>query len=205
MIEVFTKEITTLDWIDIEEIDTHNTQKENFPEYNKEVYVSEDYEFNEANKKKILILKYRYCKDRKFNNNETKVLVTMMTRDTLDNKKSKNKIIEQKEVWKKAVKQIETIMKKVFNIVWKLQKSESSMKLYNLKWILTENNIQNMILWKEKLWVIELWKVVQKIHQKRKKMLLIDMQTIQSQTDFYDLENMIRDETQKKKMQRNRS
>ena len=85
MTEVFTKKIAILNWINIEKVDTHDIQKENFPEYNKEVYVSE-------------------------NNKE---------------------IIEQKEIWKKAVKQIEIIVKKVINTVWKSQKLESSTELYN--------------------------------------------------------------------------
>ena len=42
MTEVLTKKIATLDWINVEKIDTHNTQKKNFSEYNEEVYVSEN-------------------------------------------------------------------------------------------------------------------------------------------------------------------
>ena len=52
---------------------------------------------------------------------------------------------------------------------------------------------------KKELQAIELWKVIQKIHQKKKKMLLIDIQTIQSQVDFHNLKNMIEDKVQKEK------
>ena len=39
MIRVLMKKIAIFNWINIEKIDTHGTQKENFPEYNKEIYV----------------------------------------------------------------------------------------------------------------------------------------------------------------------
>ena len=73
------------------------------------------------------------------------------------------------------------------------------MKLYNFRWTLAEDDTQDMILWKEKLWVIELWKMVQKIHQKKRKMSQIDTQTIQDQVDFYDLESIIKDKVQEEK------
>ena len=111
--EVFTKEIAILNQINVEETDICDTQKEDFPKHNKEVYV--------------------------FKN---------------------NKIIRQKEIWKKAVKQIEIIAKKVINVVSKSQKTKSSTELYNFKWISAEDDIQDIILWKEKLWVIKLWKVI---------------------------------------------
>ena len=95
-IRVFTKEITILDWINVEEIEMYGIQKENFPEYNEEIYISEDYKFNED--------------------------------------------------WKKTVKQIEVITKEIFNIVWESQKSESSAELYDLRWTLAENDIQDEIL-----------------------------------------------------------
>ena len=44
--EVFMKEIATFNWINIEKIDTHSTQKEEFSEYNKKVYVFKNYKFN---------------------------------------------------------------------------------------------------------------------------------------------------------------
>ena len=100
MIEVFTKKIATLNQINIEKIDIHNTQKEDFSEYNEEVYV--------------------------FKNNE--------------------EVIEQKKAWKETVKQIKIITKKVINIVWKSQKSESSTKLYNFKWTSAENDIWDTVL-----------------------------------------------------------
>ena len=128
--EVFTKEIMTFDQINIEEINTHNTQKENFPKYNKEVYISEDYKFNKASREEILTLKCIYHKNK----------------NTQNNRKSKNKIIRQKKIWKKTVKQIKAIVKKVFNIVWKSQKSESPTELYNSRWILAENDIQDKVL-----------------------------------------------------------
>ena len=59
MTEVFTKEITILDQINVEEVNTHNIQKENFSEYNEEVYISKDYEFNKA-----LISECVYCKNK---------------------------------------------------------------------------------------------------------------------------------------------
>ena len=37
--KVFMKKIVTFNWIDVEKINIHSTQKENFPEYNEEVYV----------------------------------------------------------------------------------------------------------------------------------------------------------------------
>ena len=90
-----------------------------------------NYKFDEASKKKILTSKHIYCKDRKLNNNKVRIFITATARDTQNNKKFKNEIIRQREVWKKAVRQIEIIMKKVFNIILKSQKSESSTKLYN--------------------------------------------------------------------------
>ena len=154
-IKMPTKEIATLDWIDVEEINTHDIQEENFPEYNKKVYIFKNYEFNKE-------------------------------------------IIRQKKVWKEAVKQIEIITKKVINIVWKSQKSEPSTKLYDFRWTLAKNDIQDTVLWKEELWTIKLWKVIQETHQKKREMLLIDMQMIQSQVDFHNLEDMIKNEAQKK-------
>ena len=60
-IRVFTKEIVILDQIDIEEVNTHGIQKENFPEYNKEVYVfknnEEDIKQDEAWKKAVKQIK----------------------------------------------------------------------------------------------------------------------------------------------------
>ena len=38
--------------------------------------------------------------------------------------------------------------------------------------------------------------MTQKIHQKKREMLLIDMQTIQSQVDFHNLEDMIKNKVQ---------
>ena len=46
--EVSIKEIAILEQINVEEVDIHGTQKEDFPEYNKEIYISEDYKFNET-------------------------------------------------------------------------------------------------------------------------------------------------------------
>ena len=46
MTKVLTKRIAILDQINIEEIDIHDIQKEDFSEYNEEIYVSENYEFN---------------------------------------------------------------------------------------------------------------------------------------------------------------
>ena len=175
MTEVFTKEIAIFNWINVEEIDTCGTQKENFPEYNKEIYIFKNYEFNEADEKKILISKCVYCKNRKLSNDKAKTFITVMTKDAQDNKKFKNEIIEQKKVWKKAVKQIKIIMKKVFNIIWKSQKLKSSTELYNSEWVLIKNDTWDIILWKEKLWTMTLWKVIQEIHQKKKKMLWIDI------------------------------
>ena len=86
-----------------------------------------------------------------------------------------DKIFRQKENWKKAVKQIEIIVKEIINTVWKSQKSELSTELYNFRWTLAEDDTQDIILWKEKLWVIKLWKMVQKIHQKKRKMSQIDI------------------------------
>ena len=57
-----------------------------------------------------------------------------------------NKIIKQKKIWKKAVKQIKIITKKIINIVWKTQKLKLSTELYNFKWALAEDNIWDMIL-----------------------------------------------------------
>ena len=84
------KEIAILNWINVEEVDMYDTQKEDFSEYNEEIYISEDYEFNED--------------------------------------------------WKKTVKQIEVIVKKVFNIIQESQKSESSAELYDFRWISTKND-----------------------------------------------------------------
>ena len=103
MIEVFTKEIVILNQINVEKINTHDIQKEDFSEYNEEVYIFKNYEFNEE-------------------------------------------IIRQKKAWKKAVKQIKIIAKKVINTVWKLQKSESSTKLYDFRWTSAENDIQDTVL-----------------------------------------------------------
>ena len=47
MIRVLTKKITIFDWINVEKIDIYDIQKEKFSEYNEEVYVSKNYEFNE--------------------------------------------------------------------------------------------------------------------------------------------------------------
>ena len=99
MIRVLIKEIVILDWISVKEIDIHSIQEENFPEYNEEVYVSEN-----------------------------------------------DKIIEHKEIWKKAVKQIEIITKKTVDIVWKSQKLELSTELYNFRWTLAEDNIWDIVL-----------------------------------------------------------
>ena len=41
--------------------------------------------------------------------------------------------------------------------------------------------------------------MIQKIHQKKRKISLINTQTIQNQIDFHDLKNIIRDKTQEKK------
>ena len=46
-IRILMKEIETFNWINIEEINTHSIQEENFPEYNKEVYVFKNYKFSE--------------------------------------------------------------------------------------------------------------------------------------------------------------
>ena len=39
MTKVLTKEVVILDQINIEEIDIHDIQKENFSEYNEEIYI----------------------------------------------------------------------------------------------------------------------------------------------------------------------
>ena len=97
----------------------HDIQKKNFSEYNEEIYISEDYKYNEASKEETLTSEDVYYK---------------------------NEIIKQRKVWKKTVKQIKIIVKKVFNVVWKSQKSESSIELYNFRWILAENDTQNEVL-----------------------------------------------------------
>ena len=81
MIKIFTKEIATLNQINVEEVDTYGIQKENFSEYNKEVYISEDYKFNEANEKETLTSEHAYCENKKLNNNWTEALITAMTKD----------------------------------------------------------------------------------------------------------------------------
>ena len=45
---------------------------------------------------------------------------------------------------------------------------------------------------------MKLWKMAQEIYQKKKKMSLINTQTIQSQVDFHDLKEMIKNEVQEK-------
>ena len=47
MIEVFMKRIAIFDQIDVEKVNTHGIQKEDFSEYNEEVYVFKNYKFNE--------------------------------------------------------------------------------------------------------------------------------------------------------------
>ena len=124
MTEVFTKEITILDQINVEEINTHDVQKENFSEYNEEVYIFKDYKFNKASEKEILTSEHIYCKNKKLNNNKAEALITATARDTQNNKKSKNKIIEQRKVWKKAVKQIKIITKKHLQCCLKITETE---------------------------------------------------------------------------------
>ena len=52
-----------LNQIDIKEVDTHDIQKENFPEYNKKVYIFKNYEFSKASKKETLTSECMYCKN----------------------------------------------------------------------------------------------------------------------------------------------
>ena len=57
-----------------------------------------DYKFNEASKKETLTSECIYCENKKLNNNKAEALITAMTKDTQNNKKSKNKIIKQRKV-----------------------------------------------------------------------------------------------------------
>ena len=69
-IKVFTKEIVTFNQINVEEIDIHDAQKENFPEYNEEVYMFKNYESDKADKKEILTSECMYCENKDIQNNK---------------------------------------------------------------------------------------------------------------------------------------